>query len=310
MQVLPKKQQQVPSSIFFGFGSSSSAPAAPIFKQLNCSIIVVAPKSHGLLVKVNSIGLPKNLTKLSVTLNYDSPHASQVSMEGENKTADYILTEPGSSKIAINLLSFQPIDWSHVSFDILFTVYRKANSSNGCPNNKWFDCGDNICVPASVVCDKNRNCPNGNDEMISYHCYSPLFLSIAASSTFAFILIVLIAVTVLIVRRRRGGSLNRHHSFSNNVLASDVDGIIHDENSSKLDLTQDGSHLSASHHNNQGNSSYLASNMYLGGFENPVWTNGTLTKSQSQKPSPQQQQQLQAQLQQQQHHQPTSSGGQ
>jgi len=257
----------MPSSISFGFGSSQQ-PQAPIYKQLNCSIIVVAPKSHGLLVTVNSIGLPKNLTKLGIILNHDSAHAQHVHLEGETTSVNYLLTQPGSSKIAINLQSFQPIDWSHVSFDILFTVYKKANST-GCPNTKWFDCGDNICVPSSLVCDNNRNCPNGNDEMIFYRCYSPLFWSIAASTTMALILVIIITSIILFVKKRRG--LSRQHSFSNNVLASDGD-LIHDDNSSKLDLTQESAARS---------SSYLANNLYLGGFENPVWTNGTLTKQQS-----------------------------
>lgn len=273
MRVLPQKQQ-IPSTISFGFGSSQQ-PTAPIYKQLNCSIIVVAPKSHGLLVTVNSIGLPKNLTKLGITLNHDSPHAQHIQLEGETTSANYLLTQPSSSKIAINLQSFQPIDWSHVSFDILFTVYKKANST-GCPNKKWFDCGDNICVPSSLVCDNNRNCPNGNDEMIFYRCYSPLFWSIAASTTLALILVIVITSVILVLRRRRGG-LNKQHSFSNNVLASEGD-LIHDDNSSKLDLTQDATGAS--------NGPYLASNLYLGGFENPVWTNGTLTKQHNQSKFP------------------------
>lgn len=270
VRVLPQKQQ-IPSSISFGFGSSSAQQqqTAPIYKQLNCSIIVVAPKSHGLLVTVNSIGLPKNLTKLGIILNHDSTHAQHVHLEGETTSAHYLLTQPSSSKIAINLQSFQPIDWSHVSFDILFTVYKKANST-GCPNKKWFDCGDNICVPSSLVCDNNRNCPNGNDEMIFYRCYSPLFWSIAASTALALMLVVVIISIILVVKRRRG--LNKQHSFSNNVLASEGD-LMHDNNSSKLDLTQESAARS---------SSYLASNLYLGGFENPVWTNGTLTKKQQQ----------------------------
>lgn len=270
MRVLPEKKQ-IPSSISFGFGSSSpQQQAAPIYKQLNCSIIVVAPKSHGLLVTVNSIGLPKNLTKLGIILNHDSAHAKSIQLEEENASANYLLTQPGSSKIAINLQSFQPIDWSHVSFDILFTVYKKANST-GCPNKKWFDCGDNICVPSSLVCDNNRNCPNGNDEMIFYRCYSPLFWSIAASTALALILIALIISVILVVRRKR---LLKQHSFSNNVLASEND-LMHDNNSSKLDLTLDPSI-------GRNNSSYLASNLYLNGFENPVWSNGTLTKQHNQ----------------------------
>lgn len=278
VRVLPQKQQ-VPSSISFGFGSSQ-APTAPIYKQLNCSIIVVAPKSHGLMVKVNSIGLPKNLTKLGITLNHDSSHAQQVHLEGEDTSANYLLTQPSSSKIAINLQSFQPIDWSHVSFDILFTVYKKANST-GCPNKKWFDCGDNICVPSSLVCDNNRNCPNGNDEMVFYKCYSPLFWSIAASTIMALILMAIIVSVLLVVRRRR--SLSKEQSSSNNKLASEAD-LTHDNNSSKLDLTQESAARS---------SSYLASNLYLGGFENPVWTNGTLTKQTKPSTSSQQQQQQQ-----------------
>lgn len=270
VRVLPEKKQ-IPSSISFGFGSSSpQQQVAPIYKQLNCSIIVVAPKSHGLLVTVNSIGLPKNLTKLGIILNHDSPHAKSIQLEEENSSANYLLTQPGNSKIAINLQSFQPIDWSHVSFDILFTVYKKANST-GCPNKKWFDCGDNICVPSSLVCDNNRNCPNGNDEMIFYRCYSPLFWSIAASTTLALVLVALIISVILVVRRRR---LSKQHSFSNNVLASEGD-LMHDNNSSKLDLTQDST-------TGRNNSSYLASNLYLNGFENPVWSNGTLTKQHNQ----------------------------
>lgn len=260
----------MPSTISFGFGSSQQQ-AAPIFKQLNCSIVVVAPKSHGLLVTVNSIGLPKNLTKLGIILNHDSPHAQHVHLEGEHTSANYLLTQPSSSKIAINLQSFQPIDWSHVSFDILFTVYKKANNT-GCPNKKWFDCGDNICVPASLVCDNNLNCPNGNDEMISFHCYTPLFWSIAASTTLAMIFVILIIGIIFVVGRRRG--LNKNDSLSNNVLASEGD-LIHDNMSSKLDLTQEAAAGRSS--------SYLASNLYLGGFENPVWTNGTLTKQQQAK---------------------------
>lgn len=273
VRVLPQKQQ-IPSSISFGFGSSSSQTpaAAPIFKQLNCSIIVVAPKSHGLLVTVNSIGLPKNLTKLGITLNHDSAHAQQVHLEDQITSANYLLTQPSNSKIAINLQSFQPIDWSHVSFDILFTVYKKANST-GCPNKKWFDCGDNICVPSSLVCDNNRNCPNGNDEMIFYRCYSPLFWSIAASTLLAMILISVIVGVLLIVRRRRGG-MNAANQF--NVLTPDGD-LIHGNNSSKLDLTRSESEQQVA--NARTSASYLASNLYLGGFENPVWTNtGTLTK--------------------------------
>lgn len=270
VRVLPQKQQ-MPSSISFGFGSSSAQQAnVPIYKQLNCSIIVVAPKSHGLLVTVNSIGLPKNLTKLGIILNHDSAHAQHVHLEGETTSANYLLTQPSSSKIAINLQSFQPIDWSHVSFDILFTVYKRANSTGGCPNKKWFDCGDNICVPSSLVCDNNRNCPNGNDEMIFYRCYSPLFWSIAASSTLALVLIFLMISVILLVRRRRLGGLSKLNSFSNNQLAAEGD-LMHDNNSSKLDLTQESAAKSGS---------YLASNLYLGGFENPVWTNGTLTKQQ------------------------------
>lgn len=269
MRVLPQKQQQ-PSSSSVGLGLPAQAPAAaPIIKQLNCSIIVVAPKSHGLLVTVNSIGLPKNLTKLGIILNHDSPHAQHVHLEGETTTANYLLTHPSSSKIAINLQSFKPIDWSHVSFDILFTVYKKGNNT-GCPNKKWFDCGDDICVPSSLVCDKNRNCPNGNDEMVFYLCYTPLFWSIAASSALALVLIMLIISVILFVRRRRG--LSKQHSFSDRVLATEVD-LMHDDNSSKLDLTQESAARS---------SSYLANNLYLGGFENPVWTNGTLTKGSSQ----------------------------
>ena len=260
----------MPSTISFGFGSSQQAQQAPIYKQLNCSIIVVAPKSHGLLVTVNSIGLPKNLTKLGITLNHDSSHAQQIHLEGEHTTANYLLTQPSSSKIAINLQSFQPIDWSHVSFDILFTVYKKANTSGGCPNKNWFDCGDNICVPMSLVCDRNRNCPNGNDEMIFYRCFTPLFWSIAASVAMALVLVALMLAVILFVRRRRARlGLSRLNSFSNNQLAVDADLIIHDNNSSKLDLTQESAARS---------SSYLASNLYLGGFENPVWSNGTLTK--------------------------------
>lgn len=254
----------MPSSVSFGFGSATPQ-AAPIFKQLNCSIIVVAPKSHGLLVTVNSIGLPRNLTKLGVILNHDSEHAQHVHLEGEHTSANYLLTQPNSSKIAINLQSFQPIDWSRVSFDILFTVYKKANSS-GCPNTKWFDCGENICVPSSLVCDGNRNCPNGNDELVFYRCYSPLFWSIAASTLLALILIVVIVSVLLIVKWKR--ELSKQNSSSNHVLASEGD-LIHDNNSSKLDLTQESAAKSET---------YLAKNLYLGGFENPVWTNGTLTK--------------------------------
>lgn len=277
VRVLPQKQL-LPSSISFGFGSSSQQQqAAPLVKQLNCSIIVVAPKSHGLLVTVNSIGLPKNLTKLGIILNHDSAHAQHVHLEGETTSAHYLLTQPQSSKIAINLQSFQPIDWSHVSFDILFTVYKKANST-GCPNKKWFDCGDNICVPSSLVCDRNRNCPNGNDEMIFYRCYSPLFWSIAASSALALILVVLIISVVVVVRNRRAGRLSKLNSFSNNQLAVDSDLNMHD--GSKLDLTQ-ADMQQATRLAGGNNASYLASNLYLGGFENPVWNaNGTLTKQQ------------------------------
>ena len=276
VRVLPQKQQ-LPSSISFGFGSSLTQPqVAPLVKQLNCSIIVVAPKSHGLLVTVNSIGLPANLTKLGIILNHDSSHAQQVHLEGQTTSAQYLLTQPQSSKIAINLQSFQPIDWSHVSFDILFTVYKKANST-GCPNKKWFDCGDNICVPNSLVCDRNKNCPNGNDELIFYRCYSPLFWSIAASSALAMILIVLMISVIIIVRHRRAGRLCKMNSFSNNQLAADSD-LMHD--GSRMDLTQaDLQHRAAAGANN---ASYWASNLYLGGFENPVWSaNGTLTKQQS-----------------------------
>lgn len=238
---------------------------------------MVAPKSHGLLVTVNSIGLPKNLTKLGITLNHDSPHAQHIHLEGETTSANYLLTQPQSSKIAINLQSFRPIDWSHVSFDILFTVYKKANSTGGCPNKKWFDCGDNICVPSSLVCDNNRNCPNGNDEMIFYRCYSPLFWSIAASCGLALILICIMIVVIMIVRsQRRRRGLTRLNSFSHNQLASDND-MMHDNSSSKLDLTQT---EQRSQMVGAGGQTYLASNMYLGGFENPVWTNGTLTKKQ------------------------------
>lgn len=262
----------MPSSISFGFGSSVQQANQPIYKQLNCSIIVVAPKSHGLLVTVNSIGLPKNLTKLGITLNHDSPHAQHIHLEGETTSANYLLTQPSSSKIAINLQSFRPIDWSHVSFDILFTVYKRSNGTNGCPNKKWFDCGDNICVPSSLVCDRNLNCPNGNDEMVFYRCYSPLFWSIAASTALAMMLIVLIISIILIARRRRVSRLSKLNSFSNNQLATDND-LMHENNSSKLDLTNESL--------NHRSGSYLASNLYLGGFENPVWTNGTLTKQQS-----------------------------
>jgi hypothetical protein len=292
VRVLPQKQQ-IPSSISFGFGSSQQTYQAPIFKQLNCSIIVVAPKSHGLLVTVNSIGLPKNLTKLGVTLNHDSPHAQHIHLEGETTSANYLLTQPQSSKIAINLQSFQPIDWSRVSFDILFTVYRRANGTGGCPGKKWFDCGDNICVPSSLVCDKNRNCPNGNDEMIFYRCYSPLFWSIAASCVLAMILIAIMIVVIMIVRRqRRRRGLTKLNSFSHNQLATDND-LMHENSSSKLDLTQAEQRGTALGQN------YLASNMYLGGFENPVWTNGTLTKQQASQGAGQLQQRQQ--LQQQQH---------
>lgn len=268
------QKQQMPSSISFGFGNSQQSQQAPIYKQLNCSIIVAAPKSHGLMVTVNSIRLPKNLTKLAITLNHDSAHAQQVHLEGETKPTNYLLTQPSSSKIAINLQSLQPIDWSDVSFDILFTVYKKANSTS-CPNKKWFDCGDNICVPSSLVCDNNRNCPNGNDEMIFYRCYSPLFWSIAASTALAVLLAAAIISVILVVRRKR--NLNRLNSMSDKALDVNAD-LIQEQNSSKLDLT----HESAAR-----SSSYLASNLYLGGFENPVWTNGTLTKKSSTSSQPQ-----------------------
>lgn len=242
---------------------------------------MVAPKSHGLLVTVNSIGLPKNLTKLGIILNHDSPHAQHVHLEGETTSANYLLTQPQSSKIAINLQSFQPIDWSHVSFDILFTVYKRANGTGGCPNKKWFDCGENVCIPSSLVCDKNRNCPNGNDEMIFYRCYSPLFWSIAASLGMALILVGLIVIVIIVVRKKRAGQLakllvnSKVNSFSNNELTTAVEN----------DLMQDHHHHQGQHHHQGGlqanNQSYLASNLYLGGFENPVWTNGTLTKQQS-----------------------------
>lgn len=265
-------------------------------KPLNCSIIVVAPKSHGLLVTVNSFGLPKNLTKLGIVLNHNSSHAQHIHLDGHDTSAQYLLTQPQSSKIAINLQSFQKIDWSHVSFDILFTVYKKSNNT-GCPN-KWFDCGDNICVPKSLVCDRNRNCPNGNDELVFYRCYTPLFWSLAA---FALILLCLIVFVVIFVRTRRSTRLNKMNSFSNNQLSVDSDLIMHHEGS-KLDLTQadlaavaaaagirynqllnvSGNTLNNGMSNpGNGNASYLASNLYLGGFENPVWNaNGTLTKQQ------------------------------
>ena len=249
-------------------------------KQLNCSIIVVAPKTHGLLLTVDSLGLPKNLTKLGIVLNHDSSHAQHIHLEGQTTKTRYLLAKPQSSKIAINLQSFQPIDWSQVSFDILFTVYEKANSTGGCPNKKWFDCGDNICVARSLVCDGNKNCPNGNDEMIFYRCYSPLFWSIAGSTTLALILVVIITSVIVVKRNLRAGRMSRLSSFSNNQLAVDSD-IIHD--GSKLDLTQaDMQHAATAAGRLAGgnNPSYLASNLYLGGFENPVWTNGTLTKQQ------------------------------
>lgn len=274
VRVLPQKQQ-IPSSVSFGFGPMQPV-AQPVYKQLNCSIIVVAPKSHGLMLTVNSIGLPRNLTKLGITLNHDSSHAQHIQLSGDKSSSQYLLTQPSSSRIAINLQSFQPIDWSHVSFDILFTVYRKA-SSTGCPNSKWFDCGENICVPSSLVCDNNKNCPNGNDEMIFYRCYSPLLWSIAASTALALVLVFCIVGVIMFVRRRRG--LSKHNSFSNNVLAVDGDGLSHDDNSSKLDLTQEQHHHGMVRHPSD---SYLANNMYLGGFVNPVWTNGTLTKKQAQ----------------------------
>lgn len=301
VRLLTQKQpNQIPSSFSFGFGSSASQAAqaqslpapAPVFKQLNCSIIVVAPKAHGLLVTVNSYGLPKNLTKLGITLNHDSSHAQHINFEGAQTSANYLLTQPGSSKTAINLQSFQPIDWSHVSFDILFTVYKKANSTNGCPNKKWFDCGDNICVPSSLVCDNNKNCPNGNDEMIFYRCYSPLFWSIAASTTCAMLIVILIVAVILFSRKRRNSRLNKMKQLSlstddNNVLTSDQDLINGNDTSSKLDLTQTEQQLHPHHQQiadlrAKNQSSYLANNLYLGGFENPVWQNGTLTKQQQQ----------------------------
>lgn len=236
-----------------------------MIKQLNCSIVVVAPKSHGLLLNVNSVGLPKNLTKLSITLNYGLNHSYPVDIDHDKTSSQYLLTQDGSSKMAIHLQSFKPIDWSHVSFDILFTVYRKANNT-GCPNKKWFDCGDNICVPASLVCDGNRNCPNGNDEMMFSGCYSSLFWAIAACSALALVAIIAVVTIALTFRGRQ--NLNRLNSLSGNALTADGD-LNPDISSSKYDLTQESANQS---------SSYLKSNLCYSGFENPICTNGTLTK--------------------------------
>lgn len=117
--------------------------------------------------------------------------------------------------------------------------------------------------------------------MIFYRCYSPLFWSIAASTSLALLLIVLMILVIVFVRRSRRHNLNKLNSFSNNQLAADTD-LMHEDMisaaASKLDLTQ------AEQMATRGaaNSSYLASNLYLGGFENPVWTSngGTLTKQQ------------------------------
>lgn len=275
MKVSPQKPR-IPSSVSFGFGSSGpSQQHAPIFKKLNCSIIVVAPPHNGLLVNVNSFGLPKNLTKLGITLNHGSVHAQQVHLEGTETSSQYLLNKEGSSKIAINLHSSEPIDWSLIHFDIVVNVFKKVDNNTGCPNKKWFDCGEDICVPSWLVCDGTRNCPNGNDEMLPYHCYSPLFLSIAASTTLALVLILIVVVVILVSRRRNGGLNKQHRSMSDsNVLTADGDLISHDgNNSSKLDLTQE----SAARSN-----TYFKSNLYLGGFENPVWSTGTLTKQQVQ----------------------------
>lgn len=269
------------NGISFGFDSNAQVP-----KQLNCFFVVVAPKSHGLLLNVNSIGLPKNLTKLTITLNHETNHSQQVELVGQEKPSSYLLTQDSYSKIAIHLQSFQPIDWSHISFDILFTVYRKANAVSGCPNQKWFDCGDNICVPASLVCDKTPNCPNGNDEMLFYKCYSSLFWSVAASIGLALILIVVL-MTVLLIKRRGKTNMNKQQSLSDNVLTADADYI-----SIKYDShSQQSQQTTTTNNNNKPNngkkqtnqqqqaSSYLRSNLYFNGFENPVWTNsGTLPK--------------------------------
>lgn len=256
------EQKRPPASgISFEFNATNSH--SPIIKQLNCFFVVVAPKSHGLLMNVNSIGLPKNQTKLTITLNHESNHSQLIHLEGEEKPSQYLLTQDGNSKIAIHLQSFRPIDWSHISFDILFTVYRKASNS-GCPNKRWFDCGDNICVPASLVCDKTPNCPNGNDEMIFYKCYSSLFWSMALTAS----LVLILVITVSIILYRRQGRLNRLNSLSDNVLTADADNL-----SSKLDLSD-------THHKNQ-SASYLKSNLFYNGFENPVWTSNP-TKQQQQ----------------------------
>ncbi|KAG9510234.1 hypothetical protein GZH46_01233, partial [Fragariocoptes setiger] len=234
---------------------------SPVLKQLNCSIIVVAPRSHGLLVTVNSIGLPHHHAKLGITLNYDSQQAQSVSLDGDVTSGKYLLTQSTSSKIAINLQSFAPIDWSRVSFDILFTVYKSKANSTGCPNKSWFDCGDNICVPSSLVCDNNRNCPNGNDEMIFYRCYTPLFWSIAASTTMALAIAVMIMIVIVVLRRRRAAEIASQSQFSNNLLQ---------DSTSKAGLNYCDSEAG-----------YLADNM-TGGFENPVWLHtNTLTKQDS-----------------------------
>lgn len=272
------KQPSLPSTIGFGFGDSSQQAVKPLVKQLNCSIIIEAPKSYGLLVNVNSVGLPKNLTRLGITLNYNSPHAQYIQFDADVASANYLLTHKSTSKIAISLQSFEAIDWSHVSFDILFSVYKQRANSTGCPNKKWFDCGDDICVPMSLVCDRNRNCPNGNDEMLT-SC--PLISSIAVSMGVILVLVILIVAIVTVVRRQRANQIKKQNSFLTSRLASEGDLINHLENSSKLDLTKTEQPIQRAGGSQQhlDHNSYLASNMYLSGFENPAWSNtGTLTK--------------------------------
>lgn len=272
------------SQISFGFGMQDSnnkqQQTEVIKKQLNCSINVVAPKLHGLLVTINSIDLPKNLTKLSVTFYQNATHAQTVAIDSGNTNEHYLLTPPGNSKIGINLQSFQPIDWSTLGFDILFTVYKNKGNSSGCPNSNWFDCGENICVPMSLVCDNNKNCPNGNDEMLSYRCYSPLFQSIAVSTLLAVLLILAVVCFIYIYgykRRDRGSNGNDsddddQYYYNADVLSEsdefeygvDSDGLVL-PSSKKIDLNLDTAKLT---------NGYLSNNLYAGGFENPIWTSG------------------------------------
>lgn len=87
------------------------------------------------------------------------------------ETRIHITQEPNNLTVTIRPLHVNDTGWftcealdrsEPMSQSIYVTI--QAEHSGDCPTNKFFSCGNRLCIPKRYVCDGFTDCPNDNDE--------------------------------------------------------------------------------------------------------------------------------------------------